>query len=143
MRLGVNLWLLSSIIECFLIFNQLRTVHCMARSKNNTKNVDNILCEDAGLKAPDTIEKCGNMECPKWISTDWSPCRKSKCFVWHTALQKRDVSCVFGNETVSDKCDDNEKPTTKQECYNELCKGVWRVEQWSEVRAGSQLLNNS
>jgi ADAMTS-like protein 1/3 len=117
-----------------LIPRQLRTVHCMVRIKNTTKNVDNILCEDAGLKAPDTIEKCGNIECPKWTSTDWSACRKSKCFAWHTALQKRDVSCSFGNETVSDKCDESEKPTTKQECYNELCKGVWRVEQWSEVR---------
>jgi ADAMTS-like protein 1/3 len=115
----------------------------MVRIKNATKTVDNILCEDAGLKAPDTIEKCGNVECPKWISTDWSTCRKSKCFAWHTALQKRDVSCAFGNETVSDKCDENEKPTTKQECYNELCKGVWRVEQWSEVSVCSQLLNNS
>lgn len=105
----------------------------MVRIKNTTKNVDNILCEDAGLKAPDTVEKCGNIECPKWISTDWSPCRKSKCFTRHTALQKRDVSCVFGNETVSDKCDENEKPTTKQECYNELCVSTFRVEQWSEV----------
>lgn len=116
-------------------FNQLRTVHCMVRIKNATKNVDNILCEDAGLRAPDSMEKCGNIECPKWTSNDWSACRKSKCFAWHTALQKRDVSCAFNNETVSDKCDESEKPTTKQECYNELCKGVWRVEQWSEVRA--------
>lgn len=125
--------MLSSITQCFLIFNQLRTVHCMVRIKNATKTVDNILCEDAGLKAPDTMEKCGNVECPKWIYNEWSACRKSKCFAWHTALQKRDVNCAFGNESVSDKCDENEKPTTKQECYNELCKANWRVEQWSEV----------
>lgn len=106
----------------------------MVRVKNTTKNVDNILCEDAGLKAPDTIEKCGNVPCPQWITTDWTACRNSKCFAWHTALQKRNVSCSFDNETFSDKCDENEKPTTKQECYNELCKGVWRVEPWSEVR---------
>lgn len=115
--------LLSSIILCFLIFNQLRTVHCMVRIKNATKTLDNILCEDAGLKAPETIEKCGNIECPKWVATDWSPCQKSKCFARHTALQKRDVSCSAGKETVIDKCDESEKPTTKQECYNELCKG--------------------
>lgn len=99
--------------------------------------MDNILCEDAGLEEPETIEKCGNIECPKWTSTDWSACQKSKCFAMHTALQKRDVNCAFGNESVSDKCDENEKPTTKQECYNELCKGVWRVESWSEVSFGS------
>ena len=112
----------------------------MVRIKNTTKNVDNILCEDAGLQAPDRVEKCGNVECPKWIFTDWSLCRKSKCFAWHTALQKRDVRCAFGNETVSDKCDESEKPTTKQECYNELCKASWRVEQWSEVSFSSQFL---
>lgn len=106
----------------------------MVRVKNTTKIVDNILCEDAGLESPDTIEKCGDVPCPQWTTTEWTLCRSSKCFAWHTALQKRNVSCTFDNETVSDKCDENEKPTTKQECYNELCKGVWRVEQWSEVK---------
>lgn len=105
----------------------------MVKVKNTSKIVDNILCEDAGLKSPETVEKCGNVPCPQWTTTQWTPCRSSKCFAWHTALQKRNVSCTFDNETVSDKCDENEKPTTKQECYNELCKGVWRVEQWSEV----------
>lgn len=114
-------------------YQQLRTVHCMVRVKNTTKIVDNILCEDAGLKEPESIEKCGNVECPRWSTGEWSICQKSKCFAWHTALQKRDVKCVFGNDSITDKCDENEKPTTKQECYNELCKGVWRVEQWSEV----------
>lgn len=108
----------------------------MVRIKNATKNVDAVMCEDAGLKVPESLEKCGNIECPKWISTEWTTCRKSKCFAWHTALQKRDVSCSFLNETVADKCDESEKPTTKQECYSELCKGVWRVEQWSEVSVG-------
>lgn len=86
------------------------------------------------MEAPDTIEKCGNVPCPQWITTEWTPCRTSKCFAWHTALQKRNVSCSTDNETVSEKCDENEKPTTKQECYNEHCKGVWRVDPWSEVR---------
>ncbi|KAL7044499.1 hypothetical protein ACKWTF_001926 [Chironomus riparius] len=114
---------------------RLRSVHCMVRVKNTTKIVDIILCEDAGLKSPETIEKCGDVPCPQWTTTEWTLCRSSKCFAWHTALQKRNVSCTFDNETVSDKCDENEKPTTKQECYNELCKGVWRVEQWSECNA--------
>jgi ADAMTS-like protein 1/3 len=120
-------------IPSIISYQQLRTVHCMVRVKNTTKIVDNILCEDAGLKEPNSIEKCGNIECPRWSSSEWSACQKSKCFAWHTALQKRNVKCIFGNDTVTDKCDENEKPTTKQECYNELCKGVWRVEQWSEV----------
>lgn len=115
----------------------------MVRVKNTTKIVDNILCEDSGLKAPESFEKCGNTECPRWETGEWSSCQKSKCFAMHVALQKRDVKCTFGektsksnknnNSSVSFRCDENEKPTTKQECYNELCKGVWRVEQWSEV----------
>lgn len=122
-------------------YQQLRTVHCMVRVKNTTKIVDNILCEDAGLNAPESFEKCGNIECPSWVTGEWSPCQKSKCFAMHVALQKRDVKCSHHAERaannsssiVSMQCDESEKPTTKQECYNELCKGVWRVEQWSEV----------
>lgn len=105
----------------------------MVRLDNSTQNVDNPLCEDAGLKVPETIEKCGNVECPKWTSNAWTLCQKSKCFAWHTALQKREVHCHYQNETNSDKCEEVEKPISKQECYNELCKGVWRVEAWSEV----------
>lgn len=111
----------------------------MVRVKNATQNVDNVLCEDAGLRVPETVEKCGNIECPKWISSAWPPCTKSKCFAWHTALQKRDVNCIFNNESASIACDDNEKPIHQQECYNELCKGIWRVEAWSEVSVEQQL----
>ncbi|CAO1370826.1 unnamed protein product [Diamesa hyperborea] len=114
---------------------RLRSAHCMVRVKNATQNVDNVLCEDAGLRVPETVEKCGNIECPKWISSAWPPCTKSKCFAWHTALQKRDVNCIFNNESASIACDDNEKPIHQQECYNELCKGIWRVEAWSECNA--------
>lgn len=113
---------------------QLRTAHCMVKLENSTQNVDNNLCEDAGLDIPETVEKCGNIECPRWISTDWSSCSDSKCFAWHTALQKREVFCKFGNDSNSDRCDEAEKAVTKQECYNELCKGIWRIEPWSEVQ---------
>jgi hypothetical protein len=115
------------------LFLQLRTAHCMVKFENSTQNVDNTLCEDAGLKIPETIEKCGNIECPKWKTKEWSLCQKSKCYGWHTALQKRDVHCVFANETNSNKCEEREKPVSKKECYNEICKGVWRVEPWSQV----------
>lgn len=104
--------------------------------KNQTQNVENNLCEDAGLAVPETVEKCGNVECPRWETTEWTPCIQSKCFAMHTALQKREVFCRFGNETggSTTMCDENEMPVTKQECYNELCKGIWRVEPWSEVK---------
>lgn len=31
------------------------------------------------------------------------------------------------------KCDDTVRPVQRQECYNDACKGVWRVGEWSEV----------
>lgn len=51
-------------------------------------------------------------------------------------MQKRDVFCQSANGTlVPDAlCEASEKPTTKQECYNDLCKGTWRVGEWTEVR---------
>lgn len=51
-------------------------------------------------------------------------------------MQKRDVLCQAPNGTlVPDAwCEASEKPTTKQECYNDLCKGTWRVGEWTEVR---------
>ncbi|XP_021700693.1 ADAMTS-like protein 1 isoform X1 [Aedes aegypti] len=114
---------------------RLRSARCMVQMTNTSYTVDNSLCEDAGLVIPETVEKCGNVDCPRWVSTEWSLCLQSKCFAWHTALQKRDVFCKFGNVSSSDRCDDLEKPVTKQECYNEMCKGVWRVEPWSECNA--------
>uniref|UniRef100_A0AAG5DSC6 PLAC domain-containing protein n=1 Tax=Anopheles atroparvus TaxID=41427 RepID=A0AAG5DSC6_ANOAO len=119
---------------------KLRSAHCMLRMINASRTVDNSFCEDAGLPVPDTVDKCGNVECPRWVSTDWSPCQQSKCFSWHTALQKRDVFCQLeGERAGSEKpCDDQEKPVTKQECYNELCKGVWRVESWSDCNAACE-----
>ena len=50
-------------------------------------------------------------------------------------MQKRDVFCQLANSTlVPDAlCEASEKPITKQECYNDLCKGTWKVGEWTEV----------
>lgn len=114
---------------------RLRSAHCQMHMQNQTQNVDNNFCEDAGSSVPETVEKCGNIECPRWETTEWTQCAQSKCFALHTALQRRDVFCRFGNDTGGGgkMCDENEMPVSKQECYSEKCKGVWRVEPWSEV----------
>lgn len=115
---------------------RLRSAHCQMHMQNQTQSVDNNFCEDAGLSVPETVEKCGNVECPRWETTEWTQCAQSKCFALHTALQRRDVFCRFGNDTGGSSgtmCDENEMPVSKQECYSEKCKGVWRVEPWSEV----------
>lgn len=51
-------------------------------------------------------------------------------------MQKRDVYCQFSNGTlVPDAlCEASEKPITKQECYNDVCKGTWKVGDWTEVK---------
>uniref|UniRef100_A0A182UGB1 Uncharacterized protein n=1 Tax=Anopheles melas TaxID=34690 RepID=A0A182UGB1_9DIPT len=118
---------------------KLRSAHCMLRMSNSSRTVDNSFCEDAGLPVPETVDKCGNIDCPRWVTADWSGCQQSKCFSWHTALQRRDVYCQFDGERSDEKvCEDQEKPVTKQECYNELCKGVWRVEPWSDCNAACE-----
>ncbi|KAF3423167.1 hypothetical protein E2986_06800 [Frieseomelitta varia] len=65
------------------------------------------------------------------------------CFNWKTAMQRRDVTCRLvedmenGQENITlldpSKCDDTTRPLQRQECYNDACKGVWRVGEWSEV----------
>lgn len=124
---------------------RLRSAHCQMHLQNQTQNVDNNFCEDAGLAVPETVEKCGNVECPRWETTEWTQCAQSKCFALHTALQRRDVFCRFGNDTGGGgkMCDENEMPVSKQECYSEKCKGVWRVEPWSEVSFFMAFLYNS
>ena len=59
-------------------------------------------------------------------------------------MQRREISCrlleenedKIENATVTDpaKCDESMRPPQRQECYNDACKGVWRVGEWSEVR---------
>lgn len=124
---------------CFLF--QSRSAFCIIKSNDTEPKsdkpyevVDNGFCEDSDeLEIPDTFEACGNEECPKWSTGDWSNCQHSRCFGRYTAIQKREVACKFSNNTITDKCDENEKPIERQECYNELCKSMWRVEPWSEV----------
>lgn len=98
------------------------------------------LCEDAGHPAPQKVRPCGMGRCPQWHMTEWTPCETSRCFNWMTAMQKRDISCRLDdreNVTLLDpsKCDEAMRPLQRQECYNDACKGVWRVGEWSEVSA--------
>lgn len=120
---------------CCFVF-QTRTVQCMVILGNSSQNVDSALCEDAGLRMPESVQKCGAIDCPKWVAGEWSPCNatSSKCFSWHTAIQRRRVTCeISGIKTSASKCSSAERPVSKQECYSEECRGVWKVDPWSEV----------
>jgi hypothetical protein len=50
-------------------------------------------------------------------------------------MQRRDVECQLNNGTEVDlqQCSEVEKPPQRQECYNDKCKGTWKVGEWSEV----------
>jgi len=69
----------------------------MVRLHNTTQNVDNSLCEDAGLPTPPTIQKCGTEDCPRWVPSEWSPCEQSRCFTWNTGnhLSVRNVCSLL------------------------------------------------
>ena len=51
------------------------------------------------------------------------------------ALQKRKLDCVLDNGTLLDSilCNDRDKPSQKRECFNENCRGAWKVSDWSHV----------
>lgn len=105
----------------------------MVRLHNTTEHVDSILCKDAGLSEPDTFEKCGGVDCARWISGEWTLCLQSHCQSRNIAIQNRNVQCLFRNGTESDACDPNERPITRQECSNERCKPYWRMDKWTDV----------
>ncbi|XP_017154493.1 protein madd-4 isoform X1 [Drosophila miranda] len=102
---------------------------------NGNDVVDNSECTAHGLEMPDTFQSCGNEACPHWTKGEWTLCQQSRCHGRNTAVQRREVGCRYENGTVGTACDEYEKPLPRQECYNERCKGVWRVEPWSECNA--------
>ena len=50
-------------------------------------------------------------------------------------MQRREIECHSWNGSTIDnaQCSEQNKPTARQECYNDKCKGTWRVGDWSEV----------
>ncbi|XP_043685807.1 protein madd-4 isoform X2 [Vespula pensylvanica] len=106
------------------------------------------LCEEAGHPMPQKVRPCGIERCPQWHTTEWTACESSRCFNWQTAMQRRDISCRLteelenGHENVTqldpNKCDETTRPLQRQECYNDACKGVWRVGEWSECTASCE-----
>lgn len=66
-------------------------------------------------------------------------------------MQRRDTTCRLTEETTNgtlnttnldaNKCDNAIRPPQRQECYNDACKGVWRVGEWSEVSLNFKTIN--
>ncbi|XP_064107268.1 protein madd-4-like isoform X2 [Macrobrachium nipponense] len=116
---------------------QVRSIQCLVRVNNVSRPVDGALCQDAGLEAPVTMQKCGLTECPQWHFDEWSECESSRCYTLNKAFQRRNVVCQLHNGTIvnSEQCDVRTRPRHRQECYNQHCTGVWRVGDWSECTA--------
>ncbi|XP_050482472.1 protein madd-4 [Bombus huntii] len=136
---------------------QMRGAQCTVRAArpigNTTRTpprtvIGSTLCEDAGHPVPQKVRPCGFGKCPQWHMTEWTPCETSRCFNWKTAMQRRDVTCRLvddmenGQQNITlldpNKCDDTTRPLQRQECYNDACKGVWRVGEWSECTASCE-----
>ncbi|XP_020298368.1 ADAMTS-like protein 1 isoform X2 [Pseudomyrmex gracilis] len=135
---------------------QMRGAQCTVRSKTESNSTQILpktvigakLCEDAGFPVPQKVRPCGIGRCPQWHTTEWTPCETSRCFNWKTAMQKRDVTCRLvedtedGRENITlldpSKCDEARRPLQRQECYNDACKGVWRVGEWTECTASCE-----
>ncbi|BES91442.1 Thrombospondin type 1 domain [Nesidiocoris tenuis] len=134
-------WILSDWSPCSVTCGdsgyQMRTVHCMVLLQNSSKNVEASVCLDAGLSQPITKQKCGWVACPYWVPSDWQPCTEARCFTYNTAMQRRNIECHSDNGTILEDgfCDDSIKPMQRQECYNDKCKGTWKVGDWSECAA--------
>ncbi|XP_023245593.1 ADAMTS-like protein 3 [Copidosoma floridanum] len=133
---------------------QMRGAQCTVRSAKNDSSETKVaprtvigasLCEDAGYPMPEKVRPCGGGRCPQWNAGEWSSCESSRCFTWKTAMQRREISCRLVEEsedksenvTVTDpsKCDEAVRPPQRRECYNDACKGVWRVNEWSDCDA--------
>uniref|UniRef100_A0A8D8UTP4 ADAMTS-like protein 1 n=1 Tax=Cacopsylla melanoneura TaxID=428564 RepID=A0A8D8UTP4_9HEMI len=57
----------------------------------------------------------------------------------HTALLGiQQCSLVVSGARQRSYCEHDSTPLTRQECYNDLCKGVWRVGEWSECSAACE-----
>ncbi|XP_011497217.1 PREDICTED: ADAMTS-like protein 1 [Ceratosolen solmsi marchali] len=135
---------------------QMRGAQCTVRAAKSDSNTTQIarrtiigtsLCEDANYPMPEKVRACGEGKCPQWHSGSWTPCETSRCFDWKTAMQRREISCrliesedKIENSTIIDvnKCNEAMRPPQRQECYNDACKGVWRVGEWSECTASCE-----
>lgn len=116
---------------------QVRAAQCMVRLNNVSRTVDSTLCVDAGMEAPMVLQSCGSDSCPRWVTGPWSECSEGRCLGLSRSIQRRPVSCRLANDTAVDdeQCDPSSRPQDQQECFSELCRGVWKVGEWSECTA--------
>ena len=93
---------------------KIRTVIC------SNSHVGECLVADK----PNSSKTCGDLPCPEWSITEWSPCSKS-C---NGGIQTRAVTCH--NSHVGD-CVLTDKPDDTRNCIDVPCP-VWSASEWSD-----------
>jgi Thrombospondin type 1 domain len=101
---------------------QVRMIKCQLHLRQMVNYLEEDVCEAFGLVRQPATRACSNPECPRWEASDWSECEGglSRCVRHRTALQRRDVKCVYANGTDADVplCDRKSRPKIKKECEN-------------------------
>ncbi|KAM9312600.1 ADAMTS-like protein 3 [Gastrophryne carolinensis] len=104
---------------------QIRDVHCLAESSNNSEEQ----CED---KKPSALQPCNQIDCPPaWHVEDWQQCSRT-C---GGGVQNRKVSCKqlladgsfmkLSEEPCQMQKPANHKPCGKVDCPLQLTTGEW------------------
>lgn len=124
---------------------QNRKAQCMVRLNNATQNVDNALCQDAGLSVPETVERCGQVECPQWHTSAWTKCKESRCISRNKAVQRRTVTCrrppvtkSFLRNIVTAKNQEEEEEEENEENEEQNENIGYGVADWSEQLTDEQ-----
>uniref|UniRef100_A0A0N5C2R6 Ig-like domain-containing protein n=1 Tax=Strongyloides papillosus TaxID=174720 RepID=A0A0N5C2R6_STREA len=131
---SIGNWSSCSLVECNIgeEGTQVRAVKCQISYKDLTAYVDDIVCEQFGVVKVPSSRSCKPEECPFWDAEKWSECLESRCIHQGTAVQKRNVRCLFANLTIADTkyCDRAGRPKVKRECVNKNCVAEWRPSEW-------------
>uniref|UniRef100_A0AC35TFQ6 Ig-like domain-containing protein n=1 Tax=Rhabditophanes sp. KR3021 TaxID=114890 RepID=A0AC35TFQ6_9BILA len=111
---------------------QVRAVKCQLRYKGQTTYCEDLVCEQFGVIKVPATRSCQPENCPFWEGSDWSECAQSRCFKLGTAVQKREIKCLYSNKTEADinVCDRKSRPKVKKECVNVSCQPNWVSSQW-------------
>ncbi|XP_066139353.1 protein madd-4 isoform X1 [Euwallacea fornicatus] len=88
---------------------RLRQVFCVEEMNNTKIKVVEAKCEG---RKPSFQESCNENECPVWVTTKWSGCSVS-C---GEGIQTRQIECRDEGSQLSDLCDEESRPKTRQEC---------------------------
>uniref|UniRef100_A0A915E5V3 Ig-like domain-containing protein n=1 Tax=Ditylenchus dipsaci TaxID=166011 RepID=A0A915E5V3_9BILA len=132
---AVGEWSQCSQLECGKPDGaQVRMLKCQIFIDQLNSYVEDEICEGFGLARPPATRPCNDPNCPKWEASDWSECGESRCIRHATALQRREVKCIYTNGTEAEfsLCDRKNRPKIKKECVNLNCTAEWRPSVWGK-----------